>query len=287
MITIAKRNIKLFFRDKSAVFFSLLSVLIIIGLYVLFLGDVFEASMEGMPGARFLMDSWIMAGLLAVTSITTTMGAFGVMVEDRTKKISKDFSAAPIKKSSLAGGYILSAYCIGVIMSIVALALFEIYIIAVGGELMPLLTLLKTLGLILISVLASSSMVFFMVTFFKSQNAFATASTIIGTLIGFITGIYMPIGNFPSAVQAIIKIFPVSHAGTLFRQVIMEAPMATTFAGVPAETVEGFREEMGIVFHVGSYQISALESILILIATAALFYGLAIWKISRKKTDAV
>lgn len=34
------RNLKLFFRDKAAVFFSLLGVLIIIFLYVLFLGTL-------------------------------------------------------------------------------------------------------------------------------------------------------------------------------------------------------------------------------------------------------
>ena len=33
MIGMAKRNLKLFFRDKSAVFFSLLAVFIIIGLF--------------------------------------------------------------------------------------------------------------------------------------------------------------------------------------------------------------------------------------------------------------
>jgi multidrug/hemolysin transport system permease protein len=38
------RNLKVFFRDKSSVFFSLLSAIIIIGLYVLFLGDVGRAA---------------------------------------------------------------------------------------------------------------------------------------------------------------------------------------------------------------------------------------------------
>ena len=36
---ITKRNLMLYLRDKGAVFFSLLSMLIIIGLMVLFLGD--------------------------------------------------------------------------------------------------------------------------------------------------------------------------------------------------------------------------------------------------------
>ncbi|GEM_PF-3728171 len=39
--------------------------------------------MTGIENARFLMDSWIMAGLLGITSMTTTMGAFGVMVDKK------------------------------------------------------------------------------------------------------------------------------------------------------------------------------------------------------------
>ncbi|MFR1983726.1 MAG: hypothetical protein ACLS4Z_08430 [Christensenellaceae bacterium] len=40
MITFAKRNLLVFFKDKSSVFFSLFAVFIIIGLYALFLGDM-------------------------------------------------------------------------------------------------------------------------------------------------------------------------------------------------------------------------------------------------------
>jgi len=215
MIQLAIRNLKIFFRDKSAVFFSLLAVFIIIGLYVLFLGDMFEKEMSQIEDARFLMDSWIMAGLLGITSITTTMGAFGIMVNDKYRKISKDFYTAPIRKSTLAGGYIISTFVIGVIMCIITLVLAEIYIVSSGGKILPVLAIIKIFGLILISVISSSSMVFFAVSFFNSQNAFASACTVIGTLIGFLTGIYIPIGSLPNAVQIIVKIFPVSHSAAL------------------------------------------------------------------------
>ena len=129
------RNLKIFFRDRTSVFFSLLSAIIIIGLYVLFLGNVWVSSLQGMSGVRFLMDSWIMAGLLAVTSMTTTMGAFGIMIDDKTKKISKDFYSSPVSWSGLTSGYILSSYVIGVIMTLFTLVLAEIYILAYGGTL--------------------------------------------------------------------------------------------------------------------------------------------------------
>jgi multidrug/hemolysin transport system permease protein len=282
-----KRNLKLFFRDRTSVFFSLLAVFIIIGLYVLFLGNMMVKNFDGLLGdnARFTIDSWVMAGLLSVTSITTTMGAFGIMVEDKTKKISKDFSSAPLKRSQLAGGYIISSFIIGVIMSVAALAVAEVYIIADGGKLIKLIPLLKLFGIMLLSVFASSTMIFFIASFFKSNNAFATASTIIGTLIGFLTGIYIPIGSLPSAVQTVIKIFPISHAGALFRQIMMAEPMSISFKNAPLEAVTGFKQVMGVVFYAGSKEISPLANIMVLVATGVVFYILAVIRISVKKRD--
>lgn len=283
MINFAKRNLKVFFRDKSSVFFSLLAVFIIIGLYALFLGDVWVNSFQGMTGVRYLMDSWIMAGLLAVTSVTTTMGAFGIMVEDKAKKTIKDFTSSPIKRSSIAGGYIISSFAIGIILSIITVILAEIYILANGGELMSFITLLKVLGLILLATFTNTSMVLFIVSFFKSSNAFATASTIIGTMIGFLTGIYLPLGQLPSTVQYVVKVFPVSHAAALFRQVLMEAPINATFANAPQEAITEFENTMGVTFKFGDTLISPYVSIGVLILTAVIFFLLALLNISRKK----
>jgi multidrug/hemolysin transport system permease protein len=277
------RNLKVFFRDRTSVFFSLLAVFIIIGLYVLFLGDVWTGSMTDMPGVRFLMDSWIMAGLLAVTSMTTTMGAFGIMVEDRVKKISKDFYSSPISRSGLASGYIIGAYIIGVIMTLLTLILAEIYILAFGGTLLSIGALLKVIGLIILSTLTNTSLVLFIVSFFKSSNAFATASTIIGTLIGFLTGIYLPIGQLPEAVQWVIRVFPVSHSAAIMRQVMMEAPLSVTFAGAPAEAASQFRQFMGVDLKFGDAAVSPLISIGILLLTAAVFFVLSVFSLSRKK----
>lgn len=283
MLTFAQRNLKLFFRDKSAVFFSLLAVFIIIGLYALFLGDVWTDSLSDLSNARQLMDSWIMAGLLAVTSITTTMGAFGVMVDDRSKKIDKDFASSPIKKRRLAGGYLLSAYMIGVIMSFLAFLLVQLYIVISGGEWLDFISLLQSMGLIFFTCFVNTSLVFFVVSFFKSQNAFATASTVIGTLIGFVTGIYLPVGTLPEAVQLVVKIFPVSHAAALFRQVLMKNQMEKAFEHAPSAYLEEFQDTMGVTFRFGDYTVTPVVSILILLFTAVLFYALATFNLSRKR----
>src|SRR5690554_5326156 len=105
------RNIKVYLRDPVGVFFSFLSMLIILGLYILFLGDV---SVNNMPleipnvseqNIRFLVDSWIMAGILIVNSITIPLGVFGIMVQDRARKTIDGFLVAPVKRWKLIMGY--------------------------------------------------------------------------------------------------------------------------------------------------------------------------------------
>jgi multidrug/hemolysin transport system permease protein len=278
------RNLKLFFRDRSAVFFSLLAVFIIIALYAVFLGDVWLTdSMRDIPNTGALMNSWLVAGLLAVASVTTTLGAFGVMIDDKVKKIDKDFNAAPIKRSSVTGGYIASAFFIGALMSLVTLVAAEIYIVLSGGAWLDPLACVKVFLLVLLTSLANTSMVCLIVSFFKSHSAFSTASSIIGTLIGFLTGIYLPIGALPAPVQTVIKVFPVSHAASLFRQVLMEEPMRSSFEGIPANYLSEFKAHTGVTFQLGGCEITPWVSILVLAGTAVVFYGLALLNMSRKK----
>ena len=283
MINFMKRNLLVFFKDKASVFFSLLSVFIIIGMYALFLGDVWSSSMEGVVGARNIMDSWIVAGLIAVTSVTTTMGAFGTMVEDKSKKIIKDFQSSPMPRVSIAGGYILSAFVIGVIMCVVALVLCQLYLLSGGGAMFTGIQLLKIFGLILLSTFSSTTLVLFFVSFFQSNNAFSIASTIMGTIIGFLTGIYIPIGQLPDGVQTVIKFFPPSHSAALLRQVIMEDAIKTGFAGAPASAVNEFKEMMGVNFQIGGTTVTPLTSIIILVVAGFLFLGLSLLNLSRKK----
>ncbi|MEA4853273.1 MAG: ABC transporter permease [Christensenella sp.] len=283
MSNLAKRNLKIFFRDKGAVFFSLLSVLIIIGLYALFLGDSMTSGNENVPGIEPLMGSWVVAGILAVVSMTSTLGAFGTLVDDRAKKIEKDFAVSPLKRGSIAGGYILSAIAVGVIMSLAALVVGEIYIVACGGELLSIQNLLLTLGGILLSVLSSSSIMLLLVSFFRSQSAYSAASILIGTLIGFLTGMYIPIGSLPAAVQTVVKCFPVSYSASYFRTVMMQQPMEVSFANAPQSAVSEFKTELGVTFDWNGQQTTLTVCVIVMAVTAAIFFSLAMLSLSRKR----
>lgn len=282
MTAFMKRNLKLYLRDRAAVAFSLLAVVIVIALYVLFLGDVYTNDLGAFEGAKEMMDSWVMAGVLAITSLTTTLGMLGNLVRDREQKIVKDFYIAPVKKWQLAGGYLLSAYLVGVIMSVLAFGFAEVYITANGGELLKPEAAAGVIGMILLTSFMNTSVMLFVVTLLKSLNAFSTVSTIIGTLIGFLTGIYLPIGMLPEAVQWVIRVFPVSHAALVFRNLMMGAVMESAFAGAPEETATVVKEQLGIVYSIGSKELPIGFSVILILLVGILFFGASCVRMTEK-----
>ena len=80
---ITVRNLRLYFRDKGSIFFSLLSMIIVIGLMVFFLGDMNIDSITELLGefpgrdaaadadnARRLVLAWTCAGILSINAVT-------------------------------------------------------------------------------------------------------------------------------------------------------------------------------------------------------------------------
>lgn len=283
MISFVSRNLKVFFRDKTAVFFSLLAVLIVLGLYIFFLGDVWVDSFPNIKGVKNLMNCWIIAGLIGVTSVTANMGAFGTMIEDKSKNKIKDFYVSPIKKSKIVGGYIISSFIVGSMMSVVTLIISQIYLVYSGGDVLNFKELTEVFLIILMTSLSNSAMILFIVSLFSSEKAFSTASTIVGTLIGFITGIYLPISMLPDSVQIIVKLFPTSHGISILRQIFMKKQMDISFADVPTNYINEFKESMGVVYYINDKLVSNTTSVFILIASTIIFFFLAVLILYKKK----
>lgn len=283
LLAFTKRNIVLYFRDKTAVFFSLFAVFILIALYVLFLADLTAEGIPEFPSKDALLISWFIAGILAVTSMTTTLGAFGILVEDRANQRTMDFFAAPIPRTKLVAGYIFSAIFVGTFMSVVTFIIADIYLLSTGIGLLSLSKTIKVIGIIILSVFTSGSMVLFIVSFLKTSNAFSAVSMVIGTLLGFLAGIYIPIGNFPDYLQFIVKLFPVSHSAALFRQVLMESYLVEAFTNAPIGIKETFELDMGVFYEVSGKSISKFSSIIYLILTTILFFSLSLLNMKRKR----
>jgi multidrug/hemolysin transport system permease protein len=285
--SLISRNLKLFFRDKASVFFSLLSVIIIIALYALFLSDVQVQSLTNaagqvIPEAEWLVNAWILAGILAVSTVTVSMGAYGTMVDDVHGGQIKDFFVSPIRRSQLVAGYMVSSALISFLMNMVAFVIAEAYITFSGGKLLTLLQMLETLGILCLSIFAFSSLVCFITSYVKSPNAFGTLSTIVGTMIGFLTGIYVPVGVLPEAVATVLKFIPFTYSAVWLRQIFTAAPMELVFAGAPAEVSKGYADMYGINLYFGDTLVTPWMMAMIIAGTGVLFFALSIRRLSKK-----
>ena len=269
MKTLIKRNIKLYFRDKANIFFSMLAILIIIALFSVFLG-------QGDWGSAEIRDSWLMAGVLAVAAITTSIGALDIVISDRLSKIAKGFYASPIKRSHITVAYIASPFIAGVMMTTLTAIGFGIYIAAVGGELSGIAGMIQLFGLILLSNITGTAILCFIVSLIKSSGAWNTIGTIIGTLSGFLMGVYMPLGNLPSAVQNVMVFFPPFHSAMLFRQILMERPLEAVYqsSGGQVDVVQ-IQQVLGAVYSFGDFEITPIISVVYLAASGLLFFWLA------------
>ena len=283
MITLAMRNVLIYFRDTIGVFFSLLSVLLIIVLFVLFLGNTFSTDYGGnIEEVSEVVNNWIFAGILGVTTVTTTLGAFVVMVNDKVHHIYKDFYSTPVKRYRIVAGYALGAFIVGTIMSMIIFVVLISYNAVMGNHVMSALNMLITMGVLLLSVLLNAFMIFFFTMFVKTNQAFSAISTILGTLIGFMMGIYVPMGDLPETIQMLIRFFPQSHTTVLFRQLFVDGIAEEAFAHIPAEYMMEFQEAMGVIYVINGRQLTMLDSVLVLAGASILFFALSVWRMSRR-----
>lgn len=116
LMQLVKRNILLYLRDRASVFFSFLSVIIIIVMYVLFLGNVqlnnLSKSLGDVGGIDWLVSSWIMAGILTVSTVTVPLGVLGTLIDDRESGKISDFYVSPIKRNVLTLSYLMSSWIV-------------------------------------------------------------------------------------------------------------------------------------------------------------------------------
>ena len=284
MIKFAIRNLLIYFKDTTTVLLSFLAEFIIVCLYILFIRKNMLNNFAQLPKADCLIDCWMISGLLSVTSFTTCMGAYGVMIEDKTKGIKKDFFTSPVKKSTIEGGYMLCAIFVGFIMSLIMLLFTQLYLYKTYNLQIDSMSLTRIWGFLILNTLCNCSMVHLVVSLLKTNNSLATMCTIFGSLLGVLTGIYLPIGTLPEKVQIAVKSFPVSHCAVLLRQELMNTPIKNSFIGLDKSFILSFEEYMGVKFKINETFLTNTTHILILISSAILFWIISTIITMLKKT---
>jgi len=272
-----KRNLLLFFRDRTHVFFSMLAVLITILLYIIFLADLTTGMLANeMPHAthaevRLVTSGLILSGTIAVATVTSCLSGMTRLVVDR-EIVAKDFFVSPLARNKLMFSYIVSSSLIGFIMSGLSLITTLIYLSVSRGSLPSLTNLALLLISLILGVASANSMMFLLTCLIKSRNAFGSLGSIIGTLIGFLSGVYIPVGQLPTRISWIVRLFPTAHTASMFRQILAGAALEDLLYHAPDGTLTWVQQFFGVNFNLGGYTTSFLFSTILLLVTTTAFY---------------
>ncbi len=285
--SLTKRNLLMFFRNKSEVFFSFLSVIIILVVYILFLSDVQVHNIKQLAGdvegIKPLVNAWVMSGLIAVATVTLSLGALGRIVADKQNKVLNDFLVAPIKRTHVFISYIISTLFIAFTISFSLLILAEIYILISGGTLLTITQLSQVVGIIILCVISSSLFLLFIVSFLNNEQSLSVFASIVGVLIGFVTGAYIPMGIMPKGVQFFSNILPVSQGASLLRKIFVEQPMNIVFENAPVEQNINFSNTQGINLFLGNYELTSNFMVIYIILSIIIFGVLNVIRFKKMK----
>ena len=281
MLFLAKRNVACYFRDRASVVFSLMAVIIVVMLYLLFLRNMLVSSYPDMDGMPQLIDAWVMAGILGIVPVTTSAGSLQTMIEDRTSGRIRDILVTPMSPAQIAGGYIIGTFLVGLSMSVITLVVCLAYLAATGC---PLSAggVATSVALLVPSSLSGSIIVYAITSFLKSTGAFSGFFTVVSVLIGFLAGIYMPMGTMPDAMQVVGTLVPASHMAAMFRDGLAGDALDSVFSWAPSETLAGFRSDMGFDLELGGFSFDPAASMVYVAAVTALFFVVAVIGIRRR-----
>jgi multidrug/hemolysin transport system permease protein len=282
---IAKRVFKLFFRDKTAIIFTLLASIILLTIYLLFLNRAFfsDEQMAMMPDLVYFQSSWLMAGLAVVTAFSASFTALAQMPVDRKSKAFDDFQVAPIRRSQIVAGYILGSTFTAFVMSLATIAFTYGYLLIQKTTLPSLQNTLLIIAATLLTTLVSSGLAFLFASGRNSVRSYGSISSLMLTLIGFFAGAYIPFGTLGNSVRAFMSWLPFSHMASLVRKFYLADVIKAM--NIPSQfDMADFRIKFGVDLEMLGKTVSPWLSAGLILLWALLFFGIGLFRI-RKEQD--
>ena len=251
LTVLIKRNVKLFFKDKGMFFTSLITPVILLVLYMSFLGNTFESSFismlpEGLEKSEELIQGCVggqlISSILAVSCITVAFCSNMLMVQDKANSCIKDITISPVKKTTLALSYYFATLISTFIICLTALCMCLVYV-WFNGWYMSVSDVLLLLADIFLLVMMGTAISSIINVFLSTQGQISAVGSIVSSVYGFVCGAYMPISQLSSGLQKVIKFFPGTYATSLVRNHSMRGVFAEMERlNYPQEIIKAFED---------------------------------------------
>lgn len=227
---LTKRNLLIFFKDKQTVVFSLLTSIIVLVLYLLFLKGSFVDSINGSlssyEGLSLLISQeevdmfanlFLLTGILGSAMITVSYNCLTTLVKDKEKKVDYDILATPVRRGKIILSYFTAAALSSIILTGIILAIGLLVISTQGNIYMSVGDILSAFGVVALGSVSATALFMLVVLFFRSTSASGAFFGMLSAASGFVIGAYLPVSQFSESVQTVCNLFPASHITIVLR----------------------------------------------------------------------
>ena len=229
-----KRNVLLFFKDWQSILFSLLTSIIVLVLYLLFLKGTFvsaiQRAMEQYPGLASMVlqkdidmfaNLFLLSGILGSAMISVPFSCITVLVKDRANKVDYDILSTPLKREQIIFAYFVSAVLTSTLLTDIILAVGLIGIRMQGNMYLNISQVVKAFSVVALGSISASAIFMIVVLFFKTVSACEAFFGILSAASGFVIGAYIPISQFSNGVQTVCNLFPASQITIMLRNILL------------------------------------------------------------------
>ena len=229
-----KRNVLLFFKDWQSILFSLLTSIIVLVLYLLFLKGTFvsaiQRAMEQYPGLASMVPQkdiamfanlFLLSGILGSAMISVPFSCITVLVKDRANKVDYDILSTPLKRGQIIFAYFVSAVLTSILLNSIILAVGLIGIRMQGNMYLNISQVIKAFSIVALGSISASAIFMIVVLFFKTVSACEAFFGILSAASGFVIGAYIPISQFSNEVQTVCNLFPASQITIMLRNILL------------------------------------------------------------------
>jgi multidrug/hemolysin transport system permease protein len=234
------RNLRVFWRDRINVLFSILGPLILLFLSVAFFrNQTADRIKEALPGADSaaafaVTDSWIIASVVVFATFTTGAGMLSAFVEDRASGRFSDYLVSPVRRGQLTVGYLISVLAFSFAVSAAIMAAGQGWAWAMDRPHMSLEQAGEALGMIALASTAFAAFNTLCVTFIKSIGGFNGYTLVLGVGVGFLAYCYVSPALLSESLRNVFGVLPFAQAGAVVRAPMVAGSVDRLLDSAPA-----------------------------------------------------
>ena len=210
--------------------------------------------------------NYLIAGVIIMTVFQTGINNSSDILSDISDGYMKEVMVAPIARSQISIGNILSGAAVSTIQGTLTM-IISLFI----GFRINVLQVLLLIVVMLVSAMTFSAVGLFLATVSRNSPSFQTISSMIMMPLTFVSGAYIPTTMMPGFLLPVVYLNPLTYVTSIFRYIALGAYKMSS-----AELV---RE--GMAFDIHGFIITPIMGLMVTVLIGTAFFALSVGKFNQ------